>query len=140
MPNQHWIAASPLWPPNWILFREVDLSQIDVGEGGLSPILVSTLSFVLPWRRSLIRALARKDRVKVNLRNQEGKVVEPSSATSSFPSSLLSSTPSTHPINPYYHPMAFHTLREYIIRFDNGYVHPDLGFLVPAPSGELVLL
>jgi len=31
--------------------------------------------------------------------------------------------------------MAFHTLREYVIRFDNGYVHPDLGFLVPAPSG-----
>ena len=141
-PNQHWIAASPLWPPNWILFREVDLSQIDVGGGGLSPVMVSCLSFVLPWRKNLIRALARKDRVKVNLRDQDGNTIEPSistpssSSSSSFSSSLLSSKPSTQPINPYYHPMAFHTLREYIIRFDNGYVHPDLGFLVPAPSGK----
>lgn len=31
--------------------------------------------------------------------------------------------------------MAFHALREYVVRFDGGYVHPDLGFLVPAPSG-----
>eukprot|EP00579_Thalassiosira_antarctica_P010457 CAMPEP_0201911936 /NCGR_PEP_ID=MMETSP0903-20130614/2732_1 /ASSEMBLY_ACC=CAM_ASM_000552 /TAXON_ID=420261 /ORGANISM="Thalassiosira antarctica, Strain CCMP982" /LENGTH=749 /DNA_ID=CAMNT_0048446767 /DNA_START=189 /DNA_END=2438 /DNA_ORIENTATION=+ len=133
-PNQHWIAASPLWPPNWILFREVDLSQIDVGEGGLSNIFVSSLSFILPWRRGLIRALARKDRVKVNLRDQDGNAIEPK-LTSSFSTSLLSSAHTTQPINPYYHPMAFHTLREYVIRFDNGYVHPDLGFLVPAPSG-----
>ncbi|KAL7543101.1 hypothetical protein ACHAXR_012420 [Thalassiosira sp. AJA248-18] len=135
LPNQHWIAASPLWPPNWILFREVDLSQIDVGEGGLSPWMVSSLSFVLPWRKSLISALARKDRVKVNLRDQEGNTIESSVTSSPFPASLLSSKHSTQPINPYYHPMAFHTLREYVIRFDNGYVHPDLGFLVPAPSG-----
>lgn len=141
-PNQHWIAASPLWPPNWILFREVDLSQIDVGEGGLSPMMISSLSFVLPWRRTLIRALERKDRVKVNLRDQDGNTIHPSvPSPSSFSSSLLSSaTQSAHPINPYYHPMAFHTLREYIIRFENGYVHPDLGFLVPAPSGEIRML
>ena len=140
-PKQHWIAASPLWPPNWILFREVDLSQIDVTPGhGLSPMFVSTLSFILPWRRGLIRALARKDQVKpINIRDQDGNVVEPS-LTSSLSSALLSSTPSSHPVNPYYHPIAFHTLREYIIRFENGYVHPDLGFLVPAPSGELSLL
>lgn len=135
-----WLASSMLWPPNWLLFREVDLSQVEVGDGGLGPFMVSTLSFILPWRRNLIKALARKDRVKVKLRDQDGNIIEPSSL-----SSLSSSSPSTpssaqsnQPINPYYHPMAFHTLREYIIRFDNGYVHPDLGFLVPAPSGELV--
>lgn len=135
-PKQHWIAASALWPPNWILFREVDLSQIDVAPGhGLSPLFVSTLSFILPWRRGLIRALARKDRVKAfNLRDQDGNVIE-SSLTSSLSSALLSSAPSLQPINPYYHPMAFHTLREYVVRFENGYVHPDLGFLIPAPSG-----
>lgn len=137
LPNQHWIASSPLWPPNWILFREVDLSQIEVGEGGLSPMMGSVLSFILPWRRNLIQALVRKDRVKVNLRDQDGNTIEPNlKSSSSFSSSLLSSSPSAQPINPYYHPMAFHTLREYIIRFDDGYVHPDLGFLVPAPSGE----
>jgi len=135
LPNQHWIAASPLWPPNWILFREVDLSQVDVGEGGLSPMMVSSLSFILPWRRTLIRALSRKDRVKVNLRDKDGNTIAPSGTSSSFSSSILPSTHSTQPINPYYHPMAFHTLREYVIRFDNGFVHPDLGFLVPAPSG-----
>lgn len=32
------------------------------------------------------------------------------------------------------HPRAFATLRELVIR-DGGYVHPDLGFLVPAPCG-----
>jgi len=136
LPDQHWIAASPLWPPNWILFREVDLSQVEAMEGGLSPVVASSLSFILPWRRTLIRGLARKDRVKVNLRDQDGNTIEPSlKSSSSFSTSLLSSAQSAHPINPYYHPMAFHTLREYIIRFDNGYVHPDLGFLVPAPSG-----
>ena len=55
-----------------------------------------------------------------------------------FGSHSMASTPNQQ-INPYYHPMAFHTLREYIIRFDSGYVHPDLGFLVPAPSGKLLL-
>ena len=29
----------------------------------------------------------------------------------------------------------FYALREMIIREDGGYVHPDLGFLIPAPSG-----
>jgi hypothetical protein len=33
------------------------------------------------------------------------------------------------------HPRVFSVLREAIIREHNGYVHPDLGFLVPAPSG-----
>ena len=33
------------------------------------------------------------------------------------------------------HPMAFSVLREAIIREKGGFVHPDLGFLVPAPSG-----
>ncbi|KAL9181348.1 hypothetical protein ACHAXT_010153 [Thalassiosira profunda] len=130
--DQHWVATSPLWPPNWILFREVDLSQIEVGSGGLSPVMVSCLSFILPWRRNLIRALARKDGAsKVSLRDQDGNLIEHSSP---FGSSMLSSAPSSQPINPYYHPMAFHVLREYVVRFE-GFVHPDLGFLVPAPSG-----
>lgn len=33
------------------------------------------------------------------------------------------------------HPLVFAALREAIIREDGGVVHPDLGFLVPAPSG-----
>ena len=121
---------SPLWPPNWILFRDVDLTSIDIGQGGLSPFMVSTLSFILPWRRSLITRLARNDRAKVNLRDLNGNIIG---------SSEILPIKSNQPINPYYHPMAFHTLREYIIRFDDGYVHPDLGFLVPAPSGKFIL-
>lgn len=112
----------------------MDLSQLDVGSGGLNPIFVSALSYILPWRRSLVQALARTDVVKVNLRDQDGNTIDSSGTLTSFPS-LITQKPSSHPINPYYHPMAFHTLREYIIRFDNGYVHPDLGFLVPSPCG-----
>jgi hypothetical protein len=109
------------------------MSQVDVGTGGLSPLMVSTLSFILPWRRSLIQKLARKDRVKVMLRDdQEGH--------DGLPFGSHSMATPNQQINPYYHPMAFHTLREYIIRFDSGYVHPDLGFLVPAPSGKLLFL
>lgn len=33
------------------------------------------------------------------------------------------------------HPLAFAILREEIIREGNGFVHPDLGLLIPAPSG-----
>lgn len=33
------------------------------------------------------------------------------------------------------HPRIFAILREAIVREKNGYVHPDLGFLVPAPCG-----
>ena len=33
------------------------------------------------------------------------------------------------------HPRVYAVLREAIVRETNGYVHPDLGFLVPAPSG-----
>lgn len=33
------------------------------------------------------------------------------------------------------HPRVFAVLREAVIRERGGYVHPDLGFLVPAPSG-----
>ena len=33
------------------------------------------------------------------------------------------------------HPMAFSVLREAVIREKGGFVHPDLGYLVPAPSG-----
>jgi hypothetical protein len=33
------------------------------------------------------------------------------------------------------HPRVFSVLREAVVRENNGYVHPDLGFLVPAPSG-----
>ena len=32
-------------------------------------------------------------------------------------------------------PMAFSVLREAVIREKGGFVHPDLGYLVPAPSG-----
>ena len=130
------LTASCFWPPNWIFFRTIDLSQVDLGDKGLSPFMASTLSFILPWRRSLIQGLTRKNKVKWNLRDQDGNEF------TIGPSSILSSTgqSSSHPINPYYHPMAFHTLREYIIRFDNGYVHPDLGFLVPAPSGKLCII
>lgn len=135
-PEYHWIASSPIWPPNWILFREVDLSQIELIEGGLSPMMVTCLSFILPWRRNLIKALARKDRVKVNLRDVEGNIVEGTQAkTKSFASSILSS-PSNPQIVGWYHPSAFSALREYVIRFDHGYVHPDLGFLISAPSGS----
>jgi hypothetical protein len=40
---------------------------------------------------------------------------------------LVSSNPS--------HPRIFALLRESVVRERGGYVHPDLGFLVPAPSG-----
>jgi len=33
------------------------------------------------------------------------------------------------------HPLAFAILREAIMRDDGGFVHPDLGLLIPAPSG-----
>jgi hypothetical protein len=33
------------------------------------------------------------------------------------------------------HPLIFSILREAIIREENGFVHPDMGFLVPAPCG-----
>jgi len=29
----------------------------------------------------------------------------------------------------------FAVLREFVIREEEGYVHPDLGFLIPTPSG-----
>lgn len=35
----------------------------------------------------------------------------------------------------YSHPRVFAVLREAVIREKGGYVHPDLGFMVPAPSG-----
>jgi hypothetical protein len=127
----------PLWPPNWIIFRDADLSNVDVrAGGGLSPIVVSFLSLILPWRGGVLRKLARRDRVKVNLRDGSRSVERSSSFMSSILSSIFSSSQSNRPIDPYNHPMAFHALREYVIRFDNGYVHPDLGLLIPAPSGE----
>jgi hypothetical protein len=33
------------------------------------------------------------------------------------------------------HPRVFAVLREAVIREEGGYVHPDLGFMVPAPCG-----
>ena len=33
------------------------------------------------------------------------------------------------------HPRVFSVLREAVIREESGYVHPDLGFMLPAPSG-----
>lgn len=141
---QMMMAYSPLWPPNWSLFRDFDVSQIDgsVG-GGLSPMALYPLRILLPWRRDFIDKLRRRDKVKVDLR--DGRYVKPST---SYLSSIISSIIATisngegdtgkiHApiINPYHHPMAFHALREYVIRFDDGYVHPDLGFLIPAPSG-----
>ena len=138
------MAYSPLWPLNWFLFRDFDVSQIDgrVG-GGLSPMTLYPLRILLPWRRDLLDKLKRRDKVKINLR--DGRYHEPST---SYLSSLISSIIATFSngdgetgkihapiINPYHHPMAFHALREYVIRFDDGYVHPDLGFLIPAPSG-----
>lgn len=140
-PNRLWVAASPLWPPNWLLFREVDLSQIEVGDRGFSPLMVSCLSFILPWHSKLIHSLAVKEKFKVDLRYHDGRRInEPTFMSTSSPTSLFSSIlplkPSNQRINPYHHPMAFHVLREHIIRFDNGFVHPDLGFLVPAPSGK----
>jgi hypothetical protein len=130
-------AHTPLWPPNWPIFRDVDVSRVDVrAGGGLSSPMVSSLSFVLPWRGDLIRKLARRDRAKINLRDGSRTVERSSSFVSSILSSIFSSSKSNRPIDPYSHPMAFHALREYVIRFDNGYVHPDLGLLIPAPSGE----
>lgn len=113
-----WIKQ--LWPANWMLssFDSVNLQKFEVGENPISPITASFLSFVLPWRRPLIKKLAGSG---------QGNVSPPSQ----MPSTLTSSDP----IDPYYHPIAFHILREHIIRHKRGYVHPDLGFLVPAPSG-----
>ena len=142
----NWFATSPMWPPNWILFRQVDLSNIEVGEGGLSPTTMKFLSIVLPWRRNLIKALARKDK-KVTLRDADGNLVEdtgivneksPNSFASRIKQLLFgpsSSSQNKAPVDAYYHPMGFYALREYIIRHDHGFVHPDLGFLIPAPSG-----
>eukprot|EP00804_Cyclotella_cryptica_P006420 CCRYP_014286-RA/>CCRYP_014286-RA protein AED:0.21 eAED:0.21 QI:786/1/1/1/0.66/0.5/4/1513/525 len=115
-----WMSTSPLWPPNWMLGSNIDLQKLTVGDGGLSPMTASFLSFVLPWRRPLIKVLSGK-----------GPGIIPGSP----PSQLPSSSKIMEPIDPYYHPMAFHALREHIIRFKRGFVHPDLGFLVPAPSG-----
>jgi len=145
-PNRPWVAASPLWPSNWLLFREVDLTQIEVGDRGFSPFMVSCLSFILPWHRKLIHSLAVKEKFKVDLRYRRvgNNIYEPSFMSTSSPTSLFSSIlplkPSNQRINPYHHPMAFHVLREHIIRFENGFVHPDLGFLVPAPSGTSIII
>lgn len=111
-----WVATSALWPPNWMPGSSIDLQKLSVGGNGLSPMTASFLSVVLPWRRPLINALSGN------------------SMPGSPPSAMPSSKPS-EPIDPYYHPMAFHALREHIIRHKRGYVHPDLGFLAPAPSG-----
>src|SRR6056300_647650 len=145
--DEGWFQSSPMWPPNWILFRQVDLSNIDVGEGGLSPSMMNFLSIVLPWRRSLIKALAKKEKKSNNGENVVDNlrrilpVVEGGSSTS-FSSKIKrllfgasANSQGSGPVDPYYHPMGFYALREYIVRYDNGYVHPDLGFLVPAPSG-----
>jgi hypothetical protein len=148
--DESWFASSPMWPPNWILFRQVDLSNIEVGEGGLSPPMMKFLSLVLPWRRNLIRALARKQK-RVTIRDADGNVVEnivddsrmihgasPHSFASRIKGLLFGSSSASQknaPVDAYYHPMGFYALREYIIRYDHGYVHPDLGFLIPAPSG-----
>mmetsp|Transcript_4384 Transcript_4384/g.7577 ORF Transcript_4384/g.7577 Transcript_4384/m.7577 type:complete len:744 (+) Transcript_4384:68-2299(+) len=140
-----WFASSPMWPPNWILFRQVDLSNIEVGEGGLSPTMMKFLSLVLPWRRNLIKALARKEK-RVTLRDADGNLVDDSDLHSSSPNSFVSrikgllygsksAGQKNAPVDAYYHPMGFYALREYVVRFDHGYVHPDLGFLIPAPSG-----
>lgn len=151
--SDSWFAASPMWPPNWILFRQVDLSNVDVGEGGLSPAMVKFLSLILPWRRSLITALARKEKPRgapplpMDDREEDGDddshlvnygASSPTSFSSRIKSLLFPSTASIYgsaPVDPYYHQLGFYTLREYIIRLDHGYVHPDLGFLIPAPSG-----
>lgn len=146
--DEGWFQSSPMWPPNWILFRQIDLSDIDVGEGGLSPSMMKFLSIVLPWRRSLIKALAKKEK-KSNNNGKQGvdnlrrmDTVVDGGSTTSFSSKIKSllfgasaSSQGSKPVDPYYHPMGFYALREYIVRYDNGYVHPDLGFLVPAPSG-----
>lgn len=142
---QMMMAYSPLWPPNWFIFRDFDVSQIDwrVG-GGLSPMALYPLRILLPWRRDLLDHLQRRDKVKINLRDGRYHVEPSTSYLSSLISSIIATfsngdgeTGKIHApiINPYHHPMAFHALREYVIRFDDGYVHPDLGFLIPAPSG-----
>ena len=122
-----WVATTSLWPPNWILnIVSIDLQKIVVlKEDGLSAPTASILSFILPWRRPLIQRLSGNS---ISSRNNNNNHM-PS------PPSLMPSSPKKDPIDPYYHPMAFHTLREYIIRHKRGYVHPDLGFLAPAPSG-----
>ena len=85
---QMMMAYSPLWPPNWFLFRGFDVSQIDwrVG-GGLSPMALYPLRILLPWRSDLLDHLQRRDKVKFNLR--DGRYhFEPST---SYLSSLISS-------------------------------------------------
>ena len=133
------LARSPLWPPNWIIFRDVDTSGVDPGAGGgLHPLAVRALCLLLPWRREVLRKLVRRDRVRIDLRDGRRYVERSPSFASSILSSMFPSggEPDRRPVNPYHHPMAFHALREYVVRFDGGYVHPDLGLLVPAPSGE----
>ena len=142
-----WIASSCMWPPNWILFRQLDLSNIEVGEGGLSSPMMTFLSLVLPWRRNLIKALGRKEK-RVTLHDADGNVVDdshiyqgttPTSFASRIKGLLIGSSSSSGkknaPVDAEIHPFGFYALREYIVRYDHGYVHPDLGFLVPAPSG-----
>ena len=118
-----WVSTTPFWPPNLVLGQStrVAVNNLDVGVEVISPMTASFLSFVLPWRRPIIEKLSGNSL---------------SSMSAPPPSQMPSTTPKqTYPIDPYNHPMAFHTLREYVIRHKRGYVHPDLGFIVPAPSG-----
>lgn len=96
--------------PGWIYGKAV------------SPDYASLLSFVEPFRRP----------GKKLTENGQSNSNMPSSQPSQMPSGSKSNN---DPTDPYFHPMSFHTLREHIIRHKRGYVHPDLGFLVPAPSG-----
>lgn len=131
--SPHWIAKSSWWAPNWILHFDVDTTQISAGDAGFSPLMASFLSFVLPWRRPLIRAMTRKN---INEYTHSVPMKGMAGAPSSAPfTPASSSTTYQSTVDPFYHPMAFHALREYVVRFDKGVVHPDLGFLVPAPSG-----
>jgi hypothetical protein len=113
------ISPTRFWPFN--LEAAVDsgtnIQKLDVERGIITPMTSSFLSFVLPWRRL------------------SGNGPSKSNSPAPPPSQMPSISKPNVPIDPYYHPMAFHTLREYIIRHPRGFVHPDLGIITPAPSG-----
>jgi hypothetical protein len=107
-----WISKSSFWPPTLLSNEEKAISPVS-----------KLLSFMEPFRHQKPTKSTDDEQSNSNM---------PASPPSQMPSGSKSNN---DPIDPYFHPVAFHTLREHIIRHKRGYVHPDLGFLVPAPSG-----
>ena len=76
---------------------------------------------VSPWRVSL----GAKIRATTAFQRMTFQETPLSSSNDAYPD--LRKEPS--------HPRVFSVLREAVIREESGYIHPDLGFLLPAPSG-----